>query len=112
MQCFMQRRQQLDLIKPYFGKFYEELPKIVATRDREFSEIFSMNLSPAFMARDEDFSKFKSILEGADPEKDFFVQFCKKQIETIEVAQKARRLCEGKEASSSEHSVNMGNLFD
>lgn len=64
------------------------------------------------MARDEDLKKFKDILAGADPEKDFFVQFCKKQIETIEVAQRARRLCEGKEVSSSEHSVNMNNLFD
>ena len=34
-------------------------------------------LSPAFMARDEDEQKFKQLLENANPEKHFYVQFLK-----------------------------------
>lgn len=40
MACFFQPRLQLDLIKPYFQKFYEELPKVVQMRNREFTEVF------------------------------------------------------------------------
>jgi len=58
MQCFMQRRQQLDLIKPYFKKYYEMLPEIIKTRDREFAEIFMNNMNPAFMAGDDDLEAF------------------------------------------------------
>ena len=54
VQGFFQRSHQLEMIKPYFSKFYEVLPGIVDKRDREFAEIFMNNLSPAFMAREED----------------------------------------------------------
>jgi len=68
MSCFFQRRQQKDLIMPYFEKYYEMLPKVAATRDREFTEIFMKNLTPAFMARDEDLKAFKAILEKTNKE--------------------------------------------
>lgn len=52
MQGFWQRKQQLDLISPYFEKYYQVLESIVETRDREFAEVFMEQLSPAFMARE------------------------------------------------------------
>jgi hypothetical protein len=37
---FWQRQQQLDLIEPYFNRYYSVLYKIVNERDREFAELF------------------------------------------------------------------------
>ena len=51
-------------------------------------------LSPAFMARDSDEQHFKALLEKANPEKHFYVQFLKQQLEVIDTARKARKLCE------------------
>lgn len=67
------------MIKPYFSKFYEVLPNIIDKRDREFAEIFMNNLSPAFMAREEDESAFKAMLDGPVAAKhEFFTLFLKK----------------------------------
>jgi hypothetical protein len=51
-------------------------------------------LSPAFMARDEDEHKFKELLDKANPEKYFYTKFLKQQLEFIDSAKKARKLCE------------------
>ncbi len=37
IQGFWNRYQQLDLIQPYFEKYYEILPEIIEKRDREFA---------------------------------------------------------------------------
>jgi hypothetical protein len=66
----------------------------VETRDREFAEVFSQNLSPAFMAREKDTAAFNELLKRANEEKQFFVLFLKKQIESIDLIQKSRNLCE------------------
>jgi len=58
MQGFWQRRQQLDLIEPYFEQYYSILEKVVEVREREFAESFMNNLSPAFMARETDEKTF------------------------------------------------------
>ena len=95
VQGFFQRSHQLEMIKPYFSKFYEVLPGIVDKRDREFAEIFMNNLSPAFMAREEDEQAFKAMLEGPVAAKhEFFMLFLKKQLENITITQKSRHLCE------------------
>lgn len=91
---FFQRHQQLDLIKPYFDKFYKVCEKVVNEKDREYAEIFINGCSPAFMARDEDQAAFQEILDRSDKEKNFFILFLKKQIEAVEVAKKSRTLCE------------------
>lgn len=39
MKCFF-NRSHFDLIEPYFTKFYELLPTVTKTRNREFTEIF------------------------------------------------------------------------
>jgi hypothetical protein len=52
------------------------------------------SLSPAFMARDSDEQHFKALLEKANTEKHFYVQFLKQQLEFIETARGARKLCE------------------
>lgn len=46
------------------------------------------------MARESDEVQFKALLEKANPEKHFYVQFLKQQLEFIETARKARKLCE------------------
>lgn len=51
-------------------------------------------LSPAFMARDEDLVKFNEILEHANPEQEFFILFLKRQIETIDIIKRSRVLCQ------------------
>jgi len=66
---------------------------VANTRDREFIEIFMNFLSPAAMARDEDLKQFKAIQEKANKDQDFFQIFLKKQIELIEVSQRAKALC-------------------
>ena len=91
---FWQRDQQLDLIQPFFDKYYNVVNKVVETRDREFAEAFMNALSPAFMARESDDAAFKDLQEKCNKEKDFFVIFLKKQIETVELTQKSRVLCE------------------
>lgn len=91
----MQRKHQLDLIAPYFEKYYAILPKIVETRDREFAEVFMQNLSPAFMARQEDAKIFNDLLVKADEVKhNYYCLFLKKQIESIDIIQRSRVLCE------------------
>ena len=90
---FWSRYQQFDLIEPYFEKYYAVLHDISEKKDREFTQIFMGGLSPAFMARDSDVEHFKSLLEKANPEKHFYVQFLKQQLEFIETARKARALC-------------------
>jgi len=66
---------------------------VAETRDREFTEKFMNNLNPSFMGGDDDLAKFKDILSKINPEKDFVVNFLKKQIESIEIYQKSRALC-------------------
>lgn len=51
-------------------------------------------LSPAFMARDSDDVAFKDLQEKCNKEKDFFSIFLKKSIESVEMTQKSRVLCE------------------
>ena len=46
------------------------------------------------MAREEDEKRFKELLEKANPEKHFYVQFLKQQLEIIEMARRSRKLCE------------------
>lgn len=58
MQGFWQRKQQLELITPFFERYYQILEHIVETRDREFAEQFMNNLSPAFMALEQDEKNF------------------------------------------------------
>ena len=94
MQGFWQRRQQLDLITPYFENYYNVIEKIVEIRDREFAESFMNNLSPAFMARDVDEKNFSDILARTNPDKEFFILFLKKQIETMDITKRSRVLCE------------------
>lgn len=95
LQGFFQRSHQLPLIEPYFKKFYEVLPHVIANRDREYAENFMNFLSPAFMAREEDEIAFKKMLDSPAAEKnDFFQLFLKKQLETISITQKSRHLCE------------------
>ena len=95
VQGFQQRKQQLDLMTPYFEKYYSIVSKIVETRDREFAEVFMSNLSPAFMAREQDAAIFNDLLKNADEVKhNFYCLFLKKQIESIDIIQKSRVLCE------------------
>lgn len=92
---FQQRKQQLDLMSPYFEKYYGMVNKIVESRDREFAEVFMAHLSPAFMAREEDNTAFGELLKNANEEKyEYFVLFLKKQIEAIDVIKRSRNLCE------------------
>jgi hypothetical protein len=91
---FWSRYQQFDLIEPYFDKYYAVLHEICEKKDREFTQIFMVGLSPAFMACESDEGQFKALLEKANPEKHFYVQFLKQQLEFIETARKARKLCE------------------
>ena len=63
MQGFWQRKQQLNLITPYFEKYYGCLEQIVETRDRAFAETFMDSFTPAFMARDVDEKHFQRMLE-------------------------------------------------
>ena len=94
IQGFWQRKQQLELITPYFEKYYSIVNKIVESRDREFAEVFMQNLTPAFMAREQDESAFNELLKRASEEKQFYILFLKKQIETIDITKKSRNLCE------------------
>lgn len=94
MQGFWQRDQQLDLIKPYFDRYYKVVEKVINERDREYAEVFMMAMSPAFMARDEDLKAFEDILDRTSEDKNFFILFLKKQIETIGITKKSRTLCE------------------
>lgn len=81
------------MLTPYFETYYEVLPKIVETRDREFAELFMEGLSPAFMARESDEVQLQQILEKANPEREFFILFLKKEIETIDIIKRSRALC-------------------
>lgn len=91
---FWSRYQQLDLIQPYFDKYYQILHDVIEKKDREFAQIFMTSLSPAFLARDEDEQQFKALLAKANTEKHFYIQFLKQQLEFIETSRKARKLCE------------------
>ena len=94
MQGFYQRNQQLELITPYFEKYFDVLGEVVDKKDREFAEIFMNTFSPAFMARDSDEKAFRDYLRNpAYKERNFFILFLKKQMECIETVRKSRQLC-------------------
>jgi len=46
------------------------------------------------MAREQDESAFNELLKRASEEKQFYILFLKKQIETIDITKKSRNLCE------------------
>ena len=76
---FFRRNQQLDLITPYFEKYFDVLGEVVEKRDREFAEIFMETLSPAFMAREQEEKAFREYLRNPIyQERDFFIRFLKK----------------------------------
>lgn len=61
---FFRRNQQLDLIQPYFKKYFDMLGLIVDRKDREYAEAFMNTLSPAFMATDEVEQQFRDYLRN------------------------------------------------
>ena len=68
---------------------------MVEKKDREYAEVFMNTLSPAFMARDSDEKAFRDYLRNpVFKERNFFIQFLKKQMEVIETVRKSRKLCE------------------
>jgi hypothetical protein len=84
----------MELMKPYFEKYYSTLPTIVGQRDRQFSETFMSMLSPSFLARQEDLDNFNAMLESPEAkEHDFFNEFLKKTIETITMVTAAKKFC-------------------
>ena len=94
IQGFFKRNQQLDLISPYFVKFFDVLGEVIEKRDREFAQVFCYSLSPAFMAREQEENAFREFLRNpAYQDRDFFINFLKKQMETIETVRKSRALC-------------------
>jgi len=94
IQGFWQRKQQLDLMTPYFEKYYAIIASTIDKRDREFGEVFMNNLSPAFMAREQDEKAFQALLDNTSEPTHFFTLFLKKALETIDVTKKSRKLCE------------------
>ena len=90
---FFQRHQQLDLIQPYFEKYYDVVAEIVEKRDRELAEVFMNGLCPSFMAREDDEARLKQLLESANPDKNFFILFLKEQLEAINLIRRSRDLC-------------------
>jgi hypothetical protein len=70
------------------------LNDIAEKKDREFTQVFMGGCSPAFLARDTDKQNFEQLLAKANPEKHFYVQFLKQQLEFIDTARRARELCE------------------
>ena len=69
VQGFWQRDQQLELISPYFERYYATVDKVVQERDREYAEVFMQALSPAFMARDSDLAAFQALLDKTSEER-------------------------------------------
>ena len=49
---FQNRFQQLDLIAPYFDKYFEVVNEVVEKKSREIAEVFMRSFSPVFMARE------------------------------------------------------------
>ena len=79
------QKSQLELITPYFDKYYSNVAKLVADKDRNWAEVFIGGLSPAFMSREEDTKAFNALLEKQTDSEHFFTLFIKKQIELISV---------------------------
>ena len=68
-------------MSPFFEKYYATVQKIVDNRDREFAEVFINGLSPSFMAREQDETAFKELLQRSTDDSHFFTLFLKKQVE-------------------------------
>ena len=82
------------MILPYIEKYYAVVEEIVEKRDRNSAEVFINQLSPAFMARDEDEAAFKKLLGKRTEEAHFFTGFLKKAVENISIMKKSRELSE------------------
>ena len=93
MEGLWQPRQQLDLMKPFFDKYYDTVKKVVDERDREFAQAFMNALSPACMAREEDKKKFEELYGNTSDSTHFFTLFLQKEKTLIEIAEKARKVC-------------------
>lgn len=51
-------------------------------------------MSPSFMATESDEAELNRILQATKPDRNFFILFLKKQLETIDTIKKSRHLCE------------------
>ena len=56
------QKSQVELITPYFEKYYASIKDVVDKRDREFALVYMRDLSPSFMAREEDQKQFNELL--------------------------------------------------
>lgn len=92
IEAFFQK-SQLELITPYFAKYYAGIKDVVEKRDREFALVYMRGLSPTFMVRDEDINQVTDLLTKFTDPNHFFTLFLKKELETMEVRKKARELC-------------------
>ena len=78
MRGFLQRYQQLELMEPYFVKYFDVLGEIVEKRNQEFATLYMTLLSPAFMARKQEEDAFREYLRNPlFSQKAFFVKFLK-----------------------------------
>lgn len=71
----------MDLITPYFSKYYEIVNQVVEKLDRENAESFVVNLCPSFMAREEDEEKLNELLKNCNPDKNYFKLLIQKFLE-------------------------------
>lgn len=79
MSGFFRRNQQLELIEPYFTKYFDMLGMVVDRKDREYAEAFMNTLSPAFMATENIENQFREYLRNpVYQDRNFFVLFLKK----------------------------------
>jgi len=88
------QKSQLDLIKPYFDKYYSVVKDLVGKKDRNWSEVFIAGLSPAFMGREEDEKAFQKLHDEQNDFSHFFPIFLKKQVEAIGWKKECKKLIE------------------
>ena len=102
MEGLWQPKLQPELMKPFYDKYYEIVKKVVDERDREFAQAFMTALSPSFMAREEDKTKFQGLLDKTSDSTHFFTLFLKKEKILIDIAEKARKVCDDLKKKSEE----------
>lgn len=82
---------QVDIVRPYIDKFFEVVPKIYKTRERDGRDPFFFFISPSKFATEELLEKYRALLDHKDATRSL-KQKVNEEIERIEKYLEGKKL--------------------
>jgi aminopeptidase N len=85
---------QRDLLEPYVGRFFEILPEVFRTRQREFAMAFFRNLFPAYRVERDILAQSQQVLQAAGEENPLLFRMLREANDDLERAIRCREFAE------------------